>query len=100
VVREDGPQTHGTRMKNSFSAKAAETGMAMDNVNLLADDDIAEYGEEGEHGRKRRFAVNDEEGNVIDLQSIGEVTDPSASFVCVGNYDDFVSPINEFLRNN
>jgi hypothetical protein len=87
-------------MENGLCAKATQAGMAMDYLNLLSDDDIAEYGEEREDGRECRLAVDDEEWNVVDLQSVGEVTDSSASFVRVGNNNDFVSPINEFLRSN
>jgi hypothetical protein len=84
-------------MKNSLSTEATQTGMAMDYVNLLSDDDIAEYGEEREDGGECRFTVDDEEWNVVYLQSIGKISDSGASFVCMGNNNDFVSPIDEFL---
>lgn len=100
MVCEDSPQSHSTRMENSFSTKATQTGMAVNYVNLLSDDDIAEYGEEGEDCWECRFAIDDEEWDVVNLQSIGEVADSGASFVCMGNNDDFVSSINEFLRSN
>lgn len=87
-------------MKNSLSTEATQTSMAMNYVNLLPDDDVAEYGEKREDGRECRFAVDDEEWNMVDLQSIGEVSDSSASFVCMGNNYDFVSPIDKFLRSN
>lgn len=86
-------------MEDSFSTEATQAGMAMDYVNLLSDDDIAEYGEKREDGGECRFAVDDEEWNVVDLQSIGEISDSGASFVCMGNNNDFVSPIDQFLRS-
>lgn len=41
--------------------------MSMHNLNLLPYDDVAKYGEEREDRRERRFPVNDEEGNIVDL---------------------------------
>lgn len=46
VVRVDGAQTHGAGMQDGFMAQAAQTGMAMDNIDALPQDDIAEDGEE------------------------------------------------------
>ena len=74
--------------------------MAMDNIDLLSDDDIAEYWEKGEDGRKCRFAVDDKEGNVVDLQSIREITHTGTALISMGNDDDFVTTIDEFLRSN
>ena len=85
-------------MENGLSTEATQTGMAMNYVNLLSDNDIAEYGEEREDGGECRFTVDDEEWNMVNLQSVGEISDSSASFVCVGNNNDFVSSIDEFLR--
>lgn len=100
VVCEDSSQTHGARMEDSFSTEATQTSMAMDNINLLSDDDIAEYWEKGEDGGECRFAVDDKEGNVVDLQSIGEITHTRTALISMGNNDDFVTPIDEFLRSN
>jgi hypothetical protein len=46
MICEDGPQTHGARMKDSFSAEATQTGVSMYNIDLLSNDNISEYGEE------------------------------------------------------
>jgi hypothetical protein len=100
MIREDGPQTHGARMKDSFSTEATQTGVSMYNVNLLSNDDIPEYGEERENGRECCFAVDNEEGNVVDLQSIGKVTDSGASFVCMCDDDYFVSSVDKFLKSD
>lgn len=100
VIGEDGSQTHCAGVEDGFATEAAETRMAMNNLNLLSNDNVAEDGEEGEDGGEGSFAVDNEERNMIDLQSIGEVSDSGTSFVCMGNNNDFVSPVDEFLRGN
>jgi hypothetical protein len=98
MIREDSPQSHSTGMEDSFSTKATQTCMTVNNVNVLSNNDIPEYREEREDGREGRFTVDDEEWDVVDLESIGKVTDSSPSLVCMRNDDYFVSPIDEFLR--
>lgn len=100
MVREDSPQSHSTGMEDSFSTKATQTGMSVDNVDVLPNNNIPEYGEEREDGRECGFAVDDEEWDVVDLESIGEVTDSRPPFVCMCNNNNFVSPIDEFLRSS
>jgi hypothetical protein len=85
-------------MKDSFPTEAAQTGVSMNNVNLLSNHNVSEYGKERKNGRECCFAVDNEEGNVVDLQSIGEVTDSGASFVCMRDDNDFVPSIDEFLK--
>lgn len=46
VVRKDSPQAHCSRMENSFSTEATETGMAVHNLNLFTNHNVAEYGKE------------------------------------------------------
>lgn len=46
VIGKDGPQSHCSRMENSFSTEATKTGMAVHNLNLLTNHDIAEYRKE------------------------------------------------------
>jgi hypothetical protein len=98
MIREDGPQPHSAGMKDSFSAKATQTCMAMNDINVLSNDNVSKYGEEREYGRECCFAVDDEEWDVVDLESVGEITDSGSPFVCMRNNDDFVSPIDEFLK--
>jgi hypothetical protein len=74
--------------------------MAMNNVDVLSNNNISEYGEEREDGRKCRFTVDDEERDVVDLESIGKVTNSSPPFVCMRNDNYFVSPIDEFLGSD
>lgn len=67
----------------------------MDDLYALPDHDIAENGEEGEHGGEGRLAVNDEEGDMVDFEAIGEVADPRTAFIGVGYDDDFVPAVDE-----
>ena len=71
--------------------------MPMNYLNLLANDNISEYGKEGEDSRKSRFAVDDKERDMVDFQAISEISDAGAAGVSMGYYDDFVSAVDEFL---
>lgn len=48
MIRKAGSQPHGPRVQNSLMAKAAQRSVAVDNFDLLADQDVAEYWEERE----------------------------------------------------
>lgn len=85
-------------MYDGFNAEVAETSMTMYNFDLLADDDIPKYGEEGENGRERRFAVYDKEGDVVDFETIGKVPHACATGVGMRYNDDFVAAVDEFLQ--
>lgn len=97
VVGENCPQAHCARMQNGFMAKAAQTGMSMDDLNALADDNVAEDGEKGEDGRKGGLAIDDPEGNIVDFESIGQVSHALSAGIGVGDDNDFVSTVDEFL---
>jgi hypothetical protein len=97
VVGKDCAQSHRSRMENGFSTEATETSMAVHNLNLFANHDIAEYGKERKDSREGSFAVDDEEGDVVDFQAIGEVADSCSTFVRMRDYDDFVSAVDQFL---
>ena len=99
MIGEDGSQTHCAGVKDGFATEATETRMAMDNLDLLPNDNVAEYGEKGEHGREGSFAVDNEERNVIDLESVGEVSDSRSALVCMSDDNDFMSAIDQFLGN-
>lgn len=79
-------------------AQAAQTCVAMNNFNLLSYDNVAEDWEEREDCRKGCRSVDDQKRYVIDLESICEVSNTSASFVCVCNNYNFVSAIDELGR--
>lgn len=72
--------------------------MAVNDVDLLTDDDVAEYWKEGEDGGKACRAVDDEEGHVVDLEPIGEVANAFPVVVCMSNDDNLVASIDEPLR--
>lgn len=86
-------------MKNRFMAEAAETRVSVDDLDLLADDDVPEDWEKGEDGWKGRFPVDDEERDVIDFQSVREIPDPGATLICVRDDNDFVASVYQFLCN-
>ena len=71
--------------------------MAMDDLDSFAYNDIAEDWKEGEDGRESSLAVYDEEGDIVDLQSIRKVSNTCTAGVCVSDNYDFVSAVNEFL---
>lgn len=71
--------------------------MAMDDLDLFTDDDVPEDGEKGEHRRQSRLAINDEERYMVNLKTIGQVSNPSPSFICVCDDNDFVAAVYEFL---
>lgn len=72
--------------------------MAVYNLNFLANHNIAKDREEGEDGRERRFAIDDEEGDVVDLQPIGQVAHTAAALVAVRDDYDFMAAVDELLR--
>lgn len=98
VIGEDSSQTHRAGVEDGFSTEAAETGMAMDDFDLFANDNVAENREEREDRREGGLAIDDEEGNVIDLKSVGEISDTGSTFVGMCDDDNLVSSIDQFLE--
>lgn len=84
-------------MQYSLMAQTTKTGMAMYNLNPLADGDIAKYGEEGEDGWERRLAIDDKEGNVVNLEPVGQVSYACPASVGMCDDNDLVPSIDEFL---
>lgn len=76
-------------------AKTAETAMAVDDLNALADANVSEDGKEGEDGGKGGMAIDLEEGHVVDLDAVGEVADALAVIVGVSDDDNLVSTVDE-----
>lgn len=85
-------------MKYCLTAEVAQASVSMDDLDGLSDNNVAEHWEKGEDGWECGLAVYGPEGNIVDLEAIGKIADPCAALVCVGNDDDFVATINEFLR--
>lgn len=69
--------------------------MAMYNLNLLSDHDVSKDREKGEDRGECRFPIDHEEGNMIHLESIGEVSNTTTTFICVGDDDYFVTAVDE-----
>jgi hypothetical protein len=72
--------------------------MAMNNFDLFSENDVSEDGKEGEDGWKRGLSVDDEEGNMVDFETVGEISDSCSAFVCMCDYDDFMASVDEFLN--
>jgi len=72
--------------------------MAVDNFNLLSNDDISKDGEEGENSGKSGLSVDNEEGDMVDFKAVGEIANSGSAFVSVGDDDNFVATIDEFLH--
>lgn len=98
VVGEDSSKPHGPTVEKGLQGQTAHAGMAMHDVDLLPDDNVAEYGEEGEDGRKRRRPVDDKERDVVDLHAVGEVANTLASGIFMCNHNDLVAPVDKLRR--
>lgn len=97
MISKDGPQAHGAGVEDGLVAQTAETGMAVDYLYVLPDDDVPEGREEGEDGGEGGLAVDDEEGDVIDLESVGQIAYTGSALVGVCDDDDFVAAVYELL---
>lgn len=67
-------------------------------LDFLPDNDVAEDGEEREDGWKCCFAVDNEEGHMIDFQPVGKVSHAPTTLVAMCDNYDFVAPVYELLR--
>lgn len=95
VVGKNSPQPHCAGMQDSFMAKTAETAMAVHNLNTFANTNVPEGGKEGEDGRKCGGAVDDEEGNVVDLDAVCEIADALPVIIGVSDDDDLVATVDK-----
>lgn len=80
MIRKDDFNAQRPRMKDALHAFRAEGGVGMEDVNLLAEEDVAHVRERGEEGGEGRVDVRWREGvhgNVVDLYAVGEVADPT-----------------------
>lgn len=96
VVRKDGSQAHSTGMQNRLVSQVAQATMAVHDFYALADDNVAEDGEEGEDGRERGGAVDDEERDMVDFEPVGQVAYACPALVIVRDDDDFVATVDQF----
>ena len=85
-------------MQYSLVAQATETGMTVYYLDSFTNYDVAEYGKEGEDGWESRLAVDDEEWDVVDFESIRQVPYACSSGIGVSDDDHLVAAIYEFLK--
>ena len=69
--------------------------MSMYNLDLLPNDDIAQDGKCREDSWKCRFSIHDQERDMIDLESIGEIVNTCPALVDVCDDHDFVASVYE-----
>lgn len=81
VICEDGTQTHGPTMENGLMTQSTQARMAVDNLDLLSDKDVAQDREGREDSREGRGSEDDEERDMIDSNSIGQVAHAAAALV-------------------
>ena len=98
MIGKDGAQAHGPRMQNGFMAKTTETSMTMHNLNLLTYYNVPKDWKKRKHRWKGSFAVDHEEGDVIDFEPVGQVPDTSPILICVSDDDYLVTTVNELGR--
>jgi hypothetical protein len=79
-------------------AETAQACVPMNDLDLLTDDYVSEYREKGEDSWHSGFAVYDEKRHMVDFQAICKISNPRATFVRMGNDDNFMATVNEFLR--
>jgi hypothetical protein len=97
MICENGAQTHRPSMQYRLMAKAAETSMPMHNFDGLSNDNVTENGEEREDCWKCGLPVDDKERDMVDFETVGEVSNTSATFVSVCDNYDFMASVDEFL---
>jgi hypothetical protein len=78
-------------MQDSFMAKAAQTCMTMDDLNLFPNDHVAEKWEEREDCWHGRLSIDDQERHMIDLQPIGQIVHTCPTIVRM-SYDNNLVP--------
>lgn len=76
-------------------AKAAQACVAMNDLYLFPYDHIPKDREERKHSWHSSFPVDDQEGDVVDLQSVGEVVYTGSTIVRVGYNDNLVPTVDQ-----
>jgi len=74
-----------------------ETAMAVNDLNLLTDYDIAKDRKEGKHGWEGGLPVDNKEWHMIDFKTVGEISNSGTALVCMSDYDDLMSSIDKLL---
>lgn len=71
--------------------------MTVNNLNLFPNENISEHWEERKNGRESCFSVDNKEWDMVDFEAVGEVSYAGPTFVRVGDDDDFMSTVDQFL---
>ena len=67
----------------------------MHDFNPLADHNIAKDWKKREDSRHGRLSIYDEEGNMVYLEAVGEISDSTTTFIGVGDYHHLVTSIDK-----
>jgi hypothetical protein len=70
--------------------------MAVHNFYPFSYHHVAEEREEGEDSGKGRRPVDDGKGDMVDLDTVGQVSDAFAILVGMGDDNDFVASVDQF----
>lgn len=101
VICEDGLKTHSPCVQEAFMAQVAERCVAMDDLNLFPDEDVPKNWKGREHCGKGRRSIYDPVGDVINLETVGQVSHSSSTRVWraigMGNDDYPMASIDQFL---
>ena len=77
--------------------ETAQAGMSVYNLNLFPDDNVSKHREKGKDRRHGRFPIYNEERHMVHLESICEISHPCSPLIRVGNDDDLMATVDEFL---
>lgn len=80
MVSEHSMQAHRSRMQDALVAKIRQTGVAMDDLNLLTNEDLSQDWEGREDSREGRGAVYDPMWKMVDLEPVRQVADPGSTW--------------------
>lgn len=72
--------------------------MTVHNLYAFANDNVPENGEERKDGRKGRFAIDDHERDMVDLETIREIADAGPALIGMSYDDDLVASIYQLSR--
>ncbi len=95
MIRKDCAETHGAGVQYSFVAEATETGVSMYYFDFFSECDIAKYREERKDCGECGLAVYYEKRDVIDLETIGEVSYSCTAPIRMSNDDHFVAAVDQ-----
>ena len=95
MIREHSPQSHCPCMQYSFMAEAAQTRMSVNNLDLFSNENVSENRKAGEDSWECSGAIDDEKWDMIDFETISEISYTGSPLVCMRYNYDFMSSIDE-----